>query len=237
MEEYWWWNKHGEKGLNEAEMRDSYLEREVPTGAEEDHDDDMNTLDILGLTDDDIMFQVHNKEEMVRNVERHGDDDQYSNGELEKYKKMIEDSKKPLYHGCVTQYTRLFAMVKLFQLKVSNWSNDCSFKELLTLLKDMLPQGNAVPKTVYEAKQIIFPLGLEVEKIHACKNDCILYRGPEYEDLEKCPICGLDRFNHRKDGGDDENYNRNRRKGRPKKVFWYFPIIPHLKRWFANNEW
>jgi hypothetical protein len=39
------------------------------------------------------------------------------------------------------------------------------------LLKDMLPQGNAVTETVYEAKQIIRPLGLEVEKIHACKND------------------------------------------------------------------
>jgi hypothetical protein len=24
-----------------------------------------------------------------------------------------------------------------------------------------------------------------VEKIHACKNNCILYRGPEYEDLER----------------------------------------------------
>jgi hypothetical protein len=75
-----------------------------------------------------------------------------------------------------------------------------------------------------------------VKKIDACKNDCILYRGPEYEDLNKCPIYGLDRFNHRKDSGDDENYNRNRRKGGPKKVFWYFPIIPHLKHWFANKE-
>jgi hypothetical protein len=28
----------------------------------------------------------------------------------------------------------------------------------------MLPQGNAVPKIVYEAKQIIYLLGLEVEK-------------------------------------------------------------------------
>jgi hypothetical protein len=56
-------------------------------------------------------------------------------------------------------------------------------------------------------------------KNHVCKNDCILYRGPKYEDLKKYPICGLDRFNHRKDGGDDENCNRNSRKGRPKKVF------------------
>jgi hypothetical protein len=70
-----------------------------------------------------------------------------------------------------------------------------------------------------------------VEKIHSCKNDCILYCGEEYEDLEKCPICGLDRFNCRKDGGDDD-----RRKGVPKKVFCYFSIIPHLKRWFANKN-
>jgi hypothetical protein len=68
-------------------------------------------------------------------------------------------------------------MVKLFQLKASNRWSDCSFKDLLMLLKNMLPQGNAVPETVYEAKHIICPLGLEVEKIYACKNDCILYHG------------------------------------------------------------
>jgi hypothetical protein len=95
---------------------------------------------------------VHNIEEMVHNVERHVDDDQYSNGELEKYKKMNEDSKKPFYHGCAAQYTRLFAMVKLLQLKTSNRWSDYSFKDLFTLLKDMLPQGNAVLEIVYEAK-------------------------------------------------------------------------------------
>jgi hypothetical protein len=98
----------------------------------------------------------------------------------------------------------------------------------------MLSQGNAIPEIVYEVKQIICLLDLEVEKIHACKNDCILYHGVEYKDLEKCPICGLDRFNHRKDGGDDENYNR--RKYGHKNVFWYFPIITRLKHWFANKK-
>jgi hypothetical protein len=74
MEDYRCWNKYGEKGLNEVEMGDSYLEREVPTGVEEDYDD-VNETDILAFIDDDIEFQVHNIEEMVRNVERHGDDD------------------------------------------------------------------------------------------------------------------------------------------------------------------
>jgi hypothetical protein len=49
------WNKHGEEGLNETEMRNSYLEREVLVGVKEDHDD-VNKADILGFTDDDIEF-------------------------------------------------------------------------------------------------------------------------------------------------------------------------------------
>jgi hypothetical protein len=57
---------------------------------------------------------VHNIEEMVHNVERYGDNDQYSNNKLAKYKKMIKDSKKSFYYGCAAQYTRLFMMVKLF---------------------------------------------------------------------------------------------------------------------------
>jgi hypothetical protein len=65
---------------------------------------------------------------------------------------MIEDSKKPFYHGCETQYMRLFVMVNLFQLKASNGWSDGSFKDLLMLLRDMLPQGNAVCETIYEAK-------------------------------------------------------------------------------------
>ena len=47
---------------------------------------------------------------------------------------------------------------------------------------------------MYEAKKVVCPLGLEVQKIHACINDCILYRGEEYENLNACPYavhCGI----------------------------------------------
>jgi hypothetical protein len=56
MEDYRCWNKYREEGLNEAKMIDSYLEREVPTGVEENHDDNVNEPDILGFTDDNIEF-------------------------------------------------------------------------------------------------------------------------------------------------------------------------------------
>jgi hypothetical protein len=128
------------------------MREEVPTDGVEEEDDDVNEADILRLSDVDIVSQVDNIEEMVRNVERHAHDDQYNSDELAKYKKMIEDSNKPFYDGCVVRYTRLFAMVKLFQLKASNKWSDGSFKDLLTLLKDMLPQDNLVPETIYEAK-------------------------------------------------------------------------------------
>jgi hypothetical protein len=75
MDDYQCWNKHGKEGLNKVEMRDSYLKREVPTDVEEDHDYDVNEPDILGFTDDDLEFQVHNIEEMVHNVKRKGNDD------------------------------------------------------------------------------------------------------------------------------------------------------------------
>jgi hypothetical protein len=75
MVDYRCWNKHGEGRLNEAEVRDLYLERDLTADVEEDHGDDVNEPDILGFTDDDIEFQMHNIEEMVHNVERHGIDD------------------------------------------------------------------------------------------------------------------------------------------------------------------
>jgi hypothetical protein len=42
-------------------------------------------------------------------------------------------------------------MVRLFGLESNGWS-DGSFKDLLMLFKDMLPQGNTIPETLYEAK-------------------------------------------------------------------------------------
>jgi hypothetical protein len=55
MEDYRCWNKHWEEVLNKVEMRDSYVEREVPTGVEEDHDD-VNEADTLGFIDDNFEF-------------------------------------------------------------------------------------------------------------------------------------------------------------------------------------
>ena len=94
----------------------------------------------------------------------------------------------------------------------------------------MFSMGNHLPKTTYETKQTICPFGLIVEKIHACKHNCILFHG-EHAELMECPECGTPRYKRRKDGGDEE-----RKHGGPHKVAWYFSIIPRLKRMFASRK-
>nr|ABB46843.2 transposon protein, putative, CACTA, En/Spm sub-class [Oryza sativa Japonica Group] len=111
---------------------------------------------------------------------------------------------------------------------------DKAFGDLLKLVKNILPEGNQLPKTTYEAKKIVCPLGLEVQKIHAWPNDCILYRGEEYENLEACLVCKALRYKIRRD--DPREVDGQLTKKRiPAKVMWYFPIIPRLRRLFKNK--
>ena len=54
-----------------------------------------------------------------------------------------------------------------------------------------LPKDIELPDSTYEAQKVLCPLGLDMQKIHACINDCILYRGEEYENKNECPVCGI----------------------------------------------
>ncbi|CAM8954575.1 unnamed protein product [Rhodiola kirilowii] len=94
------------------------------------------------------------------------------------------DSELPLYEGC-SKYTRLSATLKIFNLKAKNGWSDVSFTELLTLVKDMLPEDNTLPNCCYEAKKVMCPMGIDFKKIHACPNDCIVYRN-SYKDMVEC---------------------------------------------------
>ena len=116
-------------------------------------------------------------------------------------------------------------------LKAINGWTDKNLTELLQLLKDMLPKGNTLPNRNYEAKKILCPMGMEYKKIHACPNDCILYR-KDFELLKSCPRCGLPRYKLKQK--DDNIIKDIEKHGPPMKVMWYLPIIPRMKSLFAN---
>jgi hypothetical protein len=260
QKKYTCWNKHGEEGLNELEagcLNEGEV-RHHATGHVDDFDEgrvfkenetfppnvtrpeDNTDQEVTGFNDGEVLQRVHIVDQMLRDNEFQ---QLYTPSKLPRLKQFIEDSKKPLYTDC-QKYSHLSDDLKLMQFKEEHgWSNK-SFKHLLDVLRDMLLEGNQRVESVYEAKKIINPLGIKVEKIHACKNNCVLFRG-DYANLGKCPKCGCDRYKRKKDGGDDNNVDnenepveiRGKKKkanrGDPVRVALYFCIIPQLRRSFV----
>nr|CAE01994.2 OSJNBb0033G08.10 [Oryza sativa Japonica Group] len=146
---------------------------------------------------------------------------------------MLQDAKEDC-ESCKQGHKKLDTTLEFLQWKAKNGVSDKAFGDLLKLVNNILPEGNKLPKTTYEAKKIVCPLGLEVQKIHACPNDCILYRGEEYENLEACPVCKALRYKIRRDDPGEVD-GQLTKKRIPAKVMWYFPIIPWLRRLFRNK--
>lgn len=115
--------------------------------------------------------------------------------------RLLKDVEQRLYRGC-EKFSKLSFIIKLFHLKILNHLSSKSFTILLELLKEALPNGERLPNSYYEAKKIICDLGLDYLKIHACKNDCVLF-WKEYEEVNKYPKCKelKYKFDDRKKGG------------------------------------
>jgi len=123
-------------------------------------------------------------------------------------------------------------VLALVNLKARFGWSDKSFTELLVLLKKFLSEDNTLPKNQYEAKNILCLVEMEYQKIHACPNDCILYRN-QFVEIRNCPTCGVScyKVNNHESSADTTAEN-----SRPTKVCWYLLIIPRFKRLFANGH-
>jgi hypothetical protein len=101
-----------------------------------------------------------------------------------------------------------------------------------------------------------------VEKIHACPNHCIFFRGDTFKSQDKCPRCGASRYknndlyngeeastgNKRKKGGkkvvqdsqcpeDDTPFGNDEKQRRiPALVMWYLPVVNRLRRMFPSPK-
>ena len=125
------------------------------------------------------------------------------------YEGLQSDSKKPLYTGCKNSLTVLSMVLSLVNVKARYGWSDKSFTSLLEVVHNLLPEDNTLPKTYYKAKKILCLMGMEYQKIHACPNDCILYRH-EFQEMSKCPICGTSRYKVKdeEESSSDDNSNK-----------------------------
>ena len=63
--------------------------------------------------------------------------------------------------GC-KKFTKMSTLVRLYKFKASNGWSDKSFTELLGLIKELLPELNELPKSLYEVKKSYAQSGYEL---------------------------------------------------------------------------
>ncbi|GJT28422.1 reverse transcriptase domain-containing protein [Tanacetum coccineum] len=167
VQKYTCWSRHGELLVDNSTS--------VRTSMDNENGDSC-------INDD-----CENSNEMSDNVEdTTGDNDQ------ENIQTLLEKSQKPLYASC-TKFSVLSGVLRLFGVKAKHRWTDTSFTNLLEAVHEMLPDGNELPLSLYQAKKMMCPTELEVERIHVCPNDCILYRDT-YANIHRCPICKESRY-------------------------------------------
>ena len=113
-----------------------------------------------------------------------------------------------------------------------DWFSACpglskeAFGRLLFLLHTfILPSGNKLPSTYYKAHAAISRQLVPVKEFHCCVNDCLLFRDSTsglYANSDVCPKCGEARFQPQT--------------SIPRKRFKYIPLVPRLRRMFANSR-
>ncbi|XP_021751225.1 uncharacterized protein LOC110716882 [Chenopodium quinoa] len=215
--QYHVWVWHGEKGLyRENVVGNDTHDKSAEIRAEDEYgiDDGVDRDDNAGEGDEIEDGGGNHLDEMMHNVEGEFGD------RCDVFESLLEAAKKPLYPRS-KKYTKLSAVLTLFNIKSKYKWSDTSFTSLLTVLCDMLLDGNELPKSYYYAKKLMC---LEYKKMHAFPNDCVLYRN-EYKELKECPRCGKSRYKRKSSNAG--------MKGPPAKVLWYLPIIPRFKRLFS----
>lgn len=101
---------------------------------------------------------------------------------------------------------------------------------MLQWLSDILLEDNTLPTHNYDTKKILCPMGMDYQKIHACLNNCVLYKN-EFAKLRQCSQCEVSRYKLKEEKSKFDN------KGPLAKVLWYLPRILWLKHLFSNTNY
>ena len=132
-------------------------------------------------------------------------------------------SRTRIFEG--SKLSTLSAIMLLLNLQGRYNVPNAMLDDLFRVLHEyLLPTENAMPDLWTSAKKILRSLGLKYEIIHACPNDCMLYRGDK-KDESSCSEC------------DHPRYRPNMASRKiPYKSMRYFPLIPRLLHSFRCSD-
>ncbi|XP_074379270.1 uncharacterized protein LOC141720620 [Apium graveolens] len=155
------------------------------------------------------------------------------NDDAKKFYGHLEEEKQPLYPGC-KKFSRLSFIIMLYSLKCIHGISESGFGDLLELIKDAFPEAH-IPLYFNTAKNVIKDLGLDYQRIHACPNNCMLFRA-ENEKEENCKTCGASRWVVVEKKGAVDNNEKKLIHKVPANVMRYFPLKKRLQRMFMSKE-
>ena len=95
-----------------------------------------------------------------------------------------------MWNGNPYGHSQLFAVSRLLNIKAEQFIFEMCYDEICTLMKELLPTDNLMTDNFYSTKKLVRGLGLPVQKIDCCENNCMLYWG-EDNDLSCCKICSF----------------------------------------------
>ncbi|CAL2229846.1 unnamed protein product [Prunus armeniaca] len=213
IETYSIWNLHGEQLDNASSSNATGVDNIEPIV-----DPNEQVMDIIN---DAFPFAS-------TNINQEGEDDvptPMDSAEFEQYEQLLKSANHELYPGCES-FSVLTAIVELMHGKIKYRMSNLCFDYFLGVFKRMLPTDNCLPKDHRQAQKVLNGLGLGYKKIHACKNNCMLFY-KEYETLDTCPICKESRF---------KMTSQNRMTKIPQKVMRYLPLKPRLQRLYMSTH-
>ncbi|KAI5341710.1 hypothetical protein L3X38_009585 [Prunus dulcis] len=213
IETYSIWNLHGEQVDHASSSNAPRVDNVEPIVDPNDQ--------VMGIIQDAFPFAS-------TNINQEGEDDvptPIDSAEFEQYEKLFKNANQELYPGCKS-FSVLTAIVELMHGKIKYRMSNLCFDYFLGVFKRMLPTDNCLPKDHKHAQKVLHGLGLGYEKIHACKNNCMLFY-KEHETLDTCPICNESRF---------KMTSQNRTTKIPQKVMRYLPLKPRLQRLYMSTH-
>lgn len=202
----------------EPEPSQPSLPREDPSHVEgglPDHDEEMDVLT-------DLIETHFQRTEDEPNVARGSP---LSGRGTDGEEALRDEASTPLYPGArLSKLSTILLLTNLQQkYNVPNAFMDGLFGLMRTKI---LPNGNKMPEKRSEVKRMLSTIGLEYRSVHACPNDCYLYKDIPDDSVPgqmkknprtDCPVCGISRYR-----SDTVGTNV------PAKVLRWFPIIPRL---------
>ena len=150
MASYTVWVHHRESVPNvlhyDANIIGENIQDELTDAEDDAHDELLEMLEDVGMGN----FMDNNLGESI-----FGEDDDINGREdVRNFDKLLKDAQHELYPRCM-KATLLSFIVKLLHVKVLNKLSNKAFNMILEIFKDILPEGNHVPESIYDAKKLL----------------------------------------------------------------------------------